>query len=109
MAGAGIAATGLAASDVGGLAAAGAGVATTVFGTTLRAIGRGLGNGTWDAATTSAATMDRPRTSTHATPKPARRPGRRGKALRSIGDSEAGGVTAILLGESTGRNISSSI
>jgi hypothetical protein len=98
-----IAGAALAAAGATFLADGGAGEATTVFGTALRAIGRGLGNGTFAAASASTASADTPTPSAKAMPKAARF-----KALLRIGDSEANRVTALLLGESSNRGISSS-
>jgi hypothetical protein len=83
-----IAGAGVAASGEAGLAA------TVVFGTTLRAIGRGFGNGTFAlAAQASAANADNPTASARLAPK----------AVHRIAVARANGVTALFPGESSNR------
>jgi hypothetical protein len=70
--------------------------ATVVFGTTLRAIGRGFGNGTFglsDLAKASAANTDNPTASVRLAPK----------AVHRIAVARANGVTALFPGESSNR------
>jgi hypothetical protein len=79
----------VAASTVEGLAA------TVVFGTALRAIGRGFGNGTFAlAAKASAANADNPTASVRLAPK----------AVHRIAVARANGVTALFPGESGNRS-----
>jgi hypothetical protein len=73
------------ADGVEGLAAA------VVFGTTLRAIGRGFGNGTFALAHASAA--DNPTASARLAPK----------VVHRIAVARANGVTALFPGESSNR------
>jgi hypothetical protein len=91
-----IAAAGVAASGDAGLAA------TVVFGTTLRAIGRGFGNGTFglsDLAKASAANADKPTASARLA----------AKAVHRIAIARANGVTALFPGESSNRGRPKSI
>src|SRR5258708_24071302 len=88
------------------LAAAGAFLITgeageaAVFGTTLRAIGRGLGSGTFGAARASAARPGTPTLSARAMPNAMRCNAVRCTALFCTGDSEVNRVTAFFRGES---------
>src|SRR5258708_30579744 len=88
------------------LAAAGAFMITgeageaAVFGTTLRAIGRGLGSGTFGAARASAARPGTPTLSARAMPNAMRCNAVRCTALFCTGDSEVNRVTAFFRGES---------
>src|SRR5439155_1636969 len=108
IAGAGVAASGATVLLAGGAGeTAGAGEAAADFGPAWRATGRAFGNGTFASASASTGKVEIPRASARA--MPARFTALRGKALLSIGDSEASRVTAILLCESIGRNICSSI
>jgi hypothetical protein len=70
------------------------GNAAMVFGTTLRAIGRGFGSGTFAAACASEASTDQPNVNTSAAPN------------ARNGDAGPGpiGVTAVLRGESFNRS-----
>jgi hypothetical protein len=101
MAGAAVATGATGAAFLAAAFAAGAVFLVEVLGTTLRAIGRGFGNGTfgWGLAQASAANADNPKASARLVVK----------AVDRNAAARADGVTAFLRGESFNRLSPSSI